>query len=560
VTDLVDRLRGGRRDTSSVDGTHLADRVSALRRFVDAASGHLPEDRLVPARTVVERSGQRLALSREHTVVALAGSTGSGKSSLFNALARMQLSPVGVRRPTTGVTHACVWGPGEGAEPLLDWLGLLPRHRFARESVLDANDEAALRGLVLLDLPDFDSIEMAHRNEVDRLLGLVDLVIWVVDPQKYADRLVHESYFSQLHQYQDVTVIALNQADRLGEADVARCLADLRGLLDRDGLTRVAVIASSAVGPPGTTELRRVLEGTVASRQAVLHRLNGDVDRVVAELSTVVGPAGMTEAVDRATARGLADALAAVAGVPAVVEATQRAYRHRASTAMGWPLLRWMRRLRPDPLRRLHLPERLPSTMDDSGPLPVTSIPEPTPAARAAVGIAVRTVADRATGQLPAPWPAAVATAARSRVDDLPDALDRAVSGTGVGFLRTPLWWRLVGGLQWLVTLAALGGLLWLLLGYLLRVLQLPALSYPKIGVVPMPTALLLGGVLAGVLIASVARGLVALAARRVAARTDARLRAAVAAVGHDYVLLPVHGVLQAYADASAALEAAAPR
>ena len=59
-----------------------------------------------------DRAGERLALSRDHTVVALAGATGSGKSSLFNTIAGLPNCPrSGVRRPTTGVAHACVWGP-----------------------------------------------------------------------------------------------------------------------------------------------------------------------------------------------------------------------------------------------------------------------------------------------------------------------------------------------------------------------------------------------------------------------------------------------------------------
>ena len=190
----------------------------------------------MPAHTLVERAGTRLALSRDHTVVALAGATGSGKSSLFNALARLELSPVGVRRPTTGVAHACVWGPLEGANQLLDWIGVLPRHRFVRESALDADDETALHGLVLLDLPDFDSVQRSHRLEVDRLLGLVDLVVWVVDPQKYADRVIHDSYLREFHRHRDVTVVVLNQADRLPPAELPRVLDDLRRLLDADGL------------------------------------------------------------------------------------------------------------------------------------------------------------------------------------------------------------------------------------------------------------------------------------------------------------------------------------
>src|SRR3712207_9041395 len=163
-----------------------------------------PRSTLLPYTTLFR------SLSLDHSVVALAGSTGSGKSSLFNALAQLTLSRVGVRRPTTGVAHACVWGP-ERAGELLDWLGVPPARRFRRESALDADDEATLRGLGPLDLPDFDSVEEAHRIEVDRLLGVGDLMVWVLDPQKYADRVVHEQYLARFAHHRDVMVVVLNQ-------------------------------------------------------------------------------------------------------------------------------------------------------------------------------------------------------------------------------------------------------------------------------------------------------------------------------------------------------------
>ncbi len=109
------------RGEPGVDADTLIARIDALGRFTRASRSHLPADRLRPAEAVIARAGDRLALSRDHTVVALAGATGSGKSSLFNALAGLELSTVGFRRPTTGVAHACVW-QAEGTADLLDWL------------------------------------------------------------------------------------------------------------------------------------------------------------------------------------------------------------------------------------------------------------------------------------------------------------------------------------------------------------------------------------------------------------------------------------------------------
>jgi len=382
------------RGDGRVDAQQLVERLDALSRFLRVVDPHLPDADLVAAHTLVERAGSRLALSLDHTVVALAGSTGSGKSSLFNALARLKLSPVGVRRPTTGIAHACVWGPLELANPLLDWVGVLPRQRYVRESALDGDDEAAMRGLVLLDLPDFDSVEHGHRLEVDRLLGLVDQVVWVVDPQKYGDRILHSAYLRQFRARSDITIVVLNQADRLSTSDTELVLADLKRLLEEDGLVGAPVMATSAKQPGMLNELRETLEKSVADRQAALRRLAGDLDTVSEQLADMIGPPAAEDEVDRATVRQLSDALAASAGVPAVAAATGNAYRHRAAASTGWPLVRGLRRLRPDPLRRLHL-DTEPASPDV---VPRTSVPEADAAQKSAVGLSVRAVAIRAAG------------------------------------------------------------------------------------------------------------------------------------------------------------------
>ncbi|MEV4821741.1 GTPase [Micromonospora sp. NPDC049274] len=561
MTNIAGRVREAFRGDQRVDPDALIARLDAVRRFLTAVDGLLPDAELVPAHTLVERAGTRLALSRDHTVVALAGATGSGKSSLFNALAQLELSPVGVRRPTTGVTHACVWGPLEGANRLLDWTGVLPRHRFVRESALDGDDETALHGLILLDLPDFDSVQRSHRLEVDRLLGLVDQVVWVVDPQKYADRVIHDSYLREFHRHRDVTVVVLNQADRLSPTELPRVLDDLRRLLDSDGLTGVPLLATTAIDPAGMVGLRAALERTVAERQAALRRLAGDVDSVVAGLDELVGSARPAGGPDDTAVGALNRALAGTAGVPAVTEAVEKAYRHRAGAATGWPLVRGWRRLRPDPLRRLHLPGPSGDKADPAESLvAATSVPDPTAAQRSALGLAIRAVADRAAADLPAAWPAAVTSAARSRLGDLPDALDQTIAGTDLGLGRRPLWWRIVGGVQWLVTLAAVVGLGWLVLGYALRALGLPALDNPMVGQVPLPTLLLLGGLLAGLLVAALTRPVVRWAARRARSRAEQRLTAQVARVGEEYVLAPVRIVLASYAQARDALRDAARR
>jgi hypothetical protein len=107
------------------------------------------------------------------------------------------------------------------------------------------------------------------------------------------------------------------------------------------------------------------------------------------------------------------------------------------------------------------------------------------------------------------------------------------------------------------VTATAAVGLGWLVLGYALRVLGLPKLDYPRVGEVPLPTLLLLGGLLVGVLTTFLVHPIIRHFARRARRRAENRLRTAVTDVGREYVIVPVRGVLQAYAQAREALTAA---
>jgi GTP-binding protein EngB required for normal cell division len=552
---IAGRIRGAaHRDVPGVDADRLLRRIDALDRFTAAAGPHVPADDLGPARAVVERAGGRLALSRDHTVVALAGATGSGKSSLFNALTGAQLSTVGVRRPTTGVAHACLWHT-DGTGGLLDWLGIPPDRRFTRDDARDP--EPALTGLVLLDLPDFDSIQAAHRLEVDRLLRLVDLVVWVTDPQKYADRVIHEQYLRTFHRHVDGTVVVLNQADRLSDTDVRRCLDDLSALLDQDGFASIPVFAVSATTDrPGIGELKDTLGAAVSERMAALRRLSVDVDAAVADSGRLVGPPAPRELLDRIDADTIGTALADSAGVPAVTEATENAYRYRARASMGWPPVRWIRRIRTDPLRRLRLAPADPGT-------DASSLPPAHAARRSVADLVIRNLGDQAGQVLPVPWPDAVTAAAHANAATLPDELDQAVVRTDLGMDRKPLWWRVIGLLQWLLTIVAIAGALWLLVRLALTSLGVATIGLPgvhvrRVGDVSWAAIALVGGAVAGILIALLVKPLVGLGARRARRRAATRLHASVADVARSRIVDPVRQVLDDYESARIALGEAA--
>jgi GTP-binding protein EngB required for normal cell division len=522
----------------------LADRLSALDDALELARGRLDSGVVAEAERVAAKAGERLRLGDTHTVVALAGATGSGKSSLFNALAGSEVSQVGMRRPTTGVAHAAVWG-SDDAGPLLDWLDVPRRH------AVDAGADAALDGLVLLDLPDVDSVEERHRLEADRLVERVDLLVWVLDPQKYADAVVHDRYLAPLAGHGDVVFVVLNQVDRLSSAARAGCLADLSRILDAEGLRGVPVVPASARTGEGLSVLRTELARRVSAKRAANARLAADLDDVAESMG--VGCTGASEGVGRREREGLVDALTDAAGAEQVVNAVERNHRLRAAQAMGWPFTRWVSRLRPDPARRL----RLRATPSE---LVRTSLAGPSGVQRARVDSALRDLSDQAAAGLAEPWPDVVRAATTRQRAELPDLLDRAVAGADLEIGRRPRWWRVVGVLQFLLALVVLVGLLWLAALFVIAWLQLPRPPTPEIGVVPLPTILLLGGIVAGLLLALVSRWMAGVGARRSAARARRRLEERVRSLAEDAVIGPVQRELSAHTELCSAIARVAAR
>jgi predicted GTPase len=518
----------------------LDDRLAALREAADLAEGRLDDPAVAAARAVVAKAGERLGLGLESTVVALAGPTGVGKSLLFNVLAGSDLAPVGRRRPTTSAAQAAVWG--DGADALLDWLGIRRRHR------LDAD---GLDGLVLLDLPDFDSVETSHRVEAERVVALADLVLWVVEPQKYADASLHDRYLRPLASHAAAMAVVLNQADLLAPADVAAWREDMTRLLERDGVPRLPLVVVSARTGDGIAELSRLLAERVAARDAALARLGADLDDALAPL--VAGCEGRAHGVRREDRERLLAALEEAAGVPTVVRAVGDAHRRRGTLATGWPLVRWVKRFRPDPLRRLRLPE-------SPQPQVRTSLPPPTDVQRAQVASAARRLADGAAEGLPQPWPRLAREAAVAADDRVADRLDRAVSSADLA-VTTPRWWRVAGLLQGVLALAVAAGAVWLgalaVFGWL-RIEDVVPL--PEVAGIPIPTWLLLGGAVAGLLLAFLCRLANGVGANRRARRAGRALREQVAQVAEELVLVPVERELDAHARLCAAVAAAAKR
>lgn len=520
----------------------LDDRLAALRTLRVAGGDNIPTALATEADAVLARAGRRRELSPGSTVVGVFGATGSGKSSLVNALVGADVARTHVRRPTTSQALAVTWD-AEGAVDLLDWLEV--RERVVRDEPLDPR----ARQLVLLDLPDFDSVEAGNRAIAERLAAQVDALVWVVDPQKYADDVLHAQFITPHARHSEVTLIVLNQVDLLAASDVPKVVASLKQIVDRDGIPKATVIAASARTGDGIPAVRKAIGDLAAARSARDARLAADVAALADRLDSP-GTVGRLDA--RAKAR-LVEEVGVAAGADVVARAVAGSYRKRSAQATGWPVVSWIARLRADPLTRLGLGA---SRTGGDPAVHRTSLPPPNAAAKAKASIAVREFADAAASGLTKTWRSTLRSDAEAALTTLPEALDLAIARTRLP-ARGSWWWVLIGILQWLVLLAGLVGAGWLLAAALLPRIGMPAPGIPEVEGWAVPTLLIVGAVLAGILLGLLGGVLGALTAASRRRKTRKRLLVEIGKVVTERVVTPLEAALQRARDYAAALKVA---
>lgn len=281
------------RQISSV--ARLRAALDALGDQIEGVGFGLPSgDR--PARTGLQREllwsireylVPRLGDLDRDIVVVIVGSTGSGKSTLLNTLAQRPVSRTGVVRPTT--MAPVVWCHEENAQrydaSFLSGYG----PDSPRSMRVVADTAPLLRGVTLIDAPDFDSVVEEHREIAEEVLAVADLCIFVTSAQRYADAVPWEFLDQALRRGLPVLFVL----NRLPDEGAAGIVADYVALLRGHGVARpqlVEILEQPTVPdtmglPPdavrGVRDRLLRLSDTETRKAAIIGTTRGGVEDVI---------------------------------------------------------------------------------------------------------------------------------------------------------------------------------------------------------------------------------------------------------------------------------------
>jgi hypothetical protein len=489
--------------------------IDALREGV--AAGRVLELDVARGEAVVAEASERLGIAPDSYVVALVGGTGVGKSTILNALGGRVVSPAGARRPTTGSPVAWVAKAALAeVRPLLERLGV--EH-------VETHDRTDLGRLVILDLPDVDSLEASHRANVEALLPKLDVVAWVTDPEKYADAVLHDDFLRTWMPRLGRQIVVLNKADRLGgqEATVAR---DLRRVLARD----VPVITTTAAeGDAGIAPLRGWLAEAVDAKAVTVARLVAAARAALADLAGAAGLSGTQRDAGplvpeseqrRATAGATEEVLRVVdlAGAERQAVAATRARARRRGTGPFGIITTAIYRFSGRQRRVADPAEHLRGWRSRGGLARATEL--------------IRRAVEGALPGVPPALRARYAAVADARDLErrMEVAVDRVIARHSDIEAPSSRFWPLFGVLQSANTVLLVVAVVWVVLWVVVRP-EVASYDLPIFGPVPAPMVLLFAGLAAGYLLARLLSIHAGWVGRRWARRVTGEVRRAVGEV-----------------------------
>ncbi len=207
----------------------------------------------------------------------IGGSTGSGKSTITNSLARADVSPSGVLRPTTRAPVLICHPDDEpwflAADVLPELARVTGERGDATGQTLRIRPVPTLRpGLAMIDAPDIDSIEEANRDLATQLLAAADLWLFVTTAVRYADAVPWDFLRRATERGTEIAVII----NRVPPGATGEIVPHLQGMLTEGGLDGVTIY------PIEQTQLNddaQLAEPSIQPLRAMLDELASDAER-----------------------------------------------------------------------------------------------------------------------------------------------------------------------------------------------------------------------------------------------------------------------------------------
>ncbi|MFT4186767.1 MAG: 50S ribosome-binding GTPase [Micrococcaceae bacterium] len=512
-----------------------AERLGALEHATQLADNVLPESLISESKALISRASERRKYSADHTVVAFIGATGSGKSSLLNAIAGQEVARSAAIRPTTSEPLAIMWD-SVGSESLLSWLDVKERHELS--------PDPELSGLILLDLPDFDSTSDYNRQVVDKLVGMVDVLVWVMDPQKYADATIHQKYIQPWGNEDAVTFAVLNQIDKIRPNERQEVINSMHEVLIADGLKDIKIFPVSAKTKEGIPELKHTFSQIAQARAGAIERWNLDAKASANKLAAASGDETKVGIDDKAKAQ-LVTSLSAASGIDEITEKVRKSYLRGTAINTGWPVTRWLKKLRPDPLKKLGIEntkkEGVSTELRRSSRVM-------SPVQKAAAHNAVRDFVDDSASSASEIWKHSIRQTGSVDEGQIVDLLDQAIVKTNIAQEKKPFWWKAMNLLQYLALLVGVVGLAWLVLITALEFFQVAHdFNPPNYNGVPIPTLLLAAGLISGLLIALISRIFGSIGGIMRAKKVRKQFNRSIMSVADQNIITPVQGDIDRY-------------
>jgi GTPase Era involved in 16S rRNA processing len=137
-------------------------------------------------------------------IVAFMGGSGVGKSSLLNRLAGKPIAQVGITRPTS--REVTLFHHHSVA------IQHLPAQLPITQIKIAQHDDEAKKQIIWIDMPDFDTTEHANKQLVLQWLPHIDVLIYVVSPERYRDEKAWQLLLAEGARH--AWLFVLNQWDR----------------------------------------------------------------------------------------------------------------------------------------------------------------------------------------------------------------------------------------------------------------------------------------------------------------------------------------------------------